>query len=96
MKLFRAAAAQNHPQGLTAVGLLYLQGRGVGPDPREAIAWLKRGANAGDPDAMLQLGRLYWEGQQVPKSIPEGTAWLQRAAAQGSEEARHELALPPG
>ena len=75
--------------------MLYLQGRGIPSDAREAVIWLKRGADANDPDAMLQLGRLYWEGQQVPKNIPEGTRLLRRAAELGSEQARHELALPP-
>jgi TPR repeat protein len=94
-EFFRAAAAQGFPQAETALGLLYIQGRGEPLDIGTGLAWLHKGAAGNDPDAMFELGHLMWEGDKVPKNIPEGTMWLQKAAALGSDDARHELALPP-
>jgi TPR repeat protein len=46
---------------------MYELGVGTEKDPRKAVEWLKRAAQAGDPTAQIQLGRKLALGDGVEK-----------------------------
>ena len=79
---------------MTAIGMLYAQGRGVTQNDHEAVEWYRRGAAAGDTDAMLRLGEAYDQGEGVTQDHTLSRQWLQRAAAAGNEQAEHRLSMP--
>lgn len=45
MALYKKAALHNEPIAQCALGVAYLEGRGVPEDPEKALFWLKRGAS---------------------------------------------------
>lgn len=80
------AAARN-------IGICYIKGIGVKPDPVEAVAWFRRTADAGDAKAMFSLGASYEYGIGVEVNPVEAIAWYRRAAAAGHAGAMNNLGL---
>jgi TPR repeat protein len=58
------------------LGRLYLAGRGVERDERQAARWLNLAAEKGLPSAQALLGRMLLEGQGVPRERARGLMWL--------------------
>ena len=53
------------------LGLMYEQGYGVAPDPRQAAAWFEKAAERGEVNAQYRLGSLYYHGQGVPRDLQQ-------------------------
>ncbi len=79
---FRAAADQNHPDALVALGEMALRSQ-AGMHPREALDWLTRAANTGREDAMRVLADMYGKGHGVEKDVNKSAEWLNRASRSG-------------
>lgn len=62
------------------LGLIYLNGKGVSPNPVEAVKWLVKAANQGDVLSQLVLGQMYKEGLGVSKNQTESNKWYDMAA----------------
>lgn len=73
------------------LGILYELGKGVAKDPRQAITYYQRAAEAGSRAAAYQIGLMY---QQYPQWIAPDTAirWLTQAALDGDTDAATLLA----
>jgi TPR repeat protein len=90
----RADADAGNVEDETALGAMYLLGRGVDPDPVQAVAWFRKAANGGDVRAQVQLGAIYAGGAgDVAADPAQSLAWYRKAADQGDESARRALAL---
>jgi len=73
------------------LGILYELGKGVEKDPRQAITFYQRAAEAGSRAAAYQIGLMY---QQYPQWITRDMAirWLTQAALDGDTDAASLLA----
>ncbi len=66
-KLFERAASLGDRWAMVETGRFYIWGLGATPyEPRTAIAWFKRAAEAGEPFAFHVLGEVYASGRGVP------------------------------
>lgn len=67
---------------------LYLDGNGVGQDPRTAARWFNLAAEKGHRPAQALLGDLLMSGLGVPRQPVKGLTWLAqaRAGAQGGKD----------
>lgn len=81
LPLLSAAAEKSDPRALNALGILYLQGRGVAKDEKVAVEWLEKAANAGNLNAMNGLVSLYGKGSNdIPKNLPLARDWAWKAS----------------
>jgi len=51
-----------------SLGSIYLSGRGLPRDYKEAAKWLRKAADHGEADAQSDLGYMYAEGRGVPRT----------------------------
>jgi hypothetical protein len=74
------------------VGLLYLRGKGVPQDYREARFWIEKAAQQGLVDAQTRQETLYRDGTGSVHDPELARQWLEKAAGQGHAEAQIRLA----
>lgn len=82
IKLLDEAAKEN-PQAMYLLGALYEAGKGVDKNMAEAVAWMRKGAEAGYGPAECALADMYYEGRGVEQSYEKGVEWYAKAEAQG-------------
>lgn len=58
---------------------------------REAVDWVKKGAENGDPESMMIIGNRLIEGRGINKDVDSGVNWLTRAADSGHARALFSL-----
>jgi uncharacterized protein len=75
------------------LGVMYLDGLGVTPDPAEAANWFGLAADSGYTEAEVELGLLYAKGSGVPRDNKKAVELWQKAAAAGNSRAAHLLAM---
>ena len=91
LALFRLLAERGNVEGQAMLGLLYLTGKGVAKDDREAAIWTRKAAEQGYLGAQITLGTLYENGRGVPQDFFEAINWFKKAARMGSAEAQRNL-----
>ncbi len=74
------------------VGMLYLSGRYVPKNAKEAAAWFEKAALQGLASAQFNLGVLYQRGEGVAENAQLAVFWFQSAAEQNEPRAQHNLA----
>jgi TPR repeat protein len=89
---YRRAAEGGAMYAKYQLGWLYLYGRGVPRDHRQAARWLGEASDAGVAGAQSALAALYWEGSGVGQDRERATRLWRNAAAQGDAYARESLA----
>jgi TPR repeat protein len=72
---------------------MYIIGRGVLQDYREAVKWLSKAAEQGEASAQGILGVMYAKGQGVPQDVKKAFNWYIRAAEQGFAIAQNNLGM---
>ena len=82
-----SAAAQ---PALTALGVMYADGRGTRANPTQAVVWFRRAASKGDPDAFLRLAYMYAMGRGVPRDLGKGKAFLMEALSRNGQGELHD------
>lgn len=90
-KLFQLSGDQGYGLAQSQVGLMYLEGKGVGSDYAVGAEWLEKAADQKVPDAEYMLGVLYQKGEGVSQDEKRGLSLIQRAAKHGSEDAKYYL-----
>ena len=63
------------------LGIMYLNGRGVARDAKEASAWFRKAADAGDKLAQCNLGALYEQGLGVTQDSSQALKWFLASAS---------------
>ncbi|MCS7183516.1 MAG: sel1 repeat family protein [Thermoanaerobaculum sp.] len=81
------ASGQGHVESTFRLGLAYLDGRGVDPDPRRGVELLRQAANLLYHPAEAALGKALLLQALGPGHVPEGLRWLACAAEAGDREA---------
>ena len=87
----RKAAELGSPSAQFHLGVLYLLGRGVDQDLRQAATWVTRAAEQGHAAAQFRLGAMYDHGDGVDSDDGKAVAWTRKAAEQGHAEAQFRL-----
>lgn len=90
--LFRRAAQAGHLGAMVNLALLYLNGRGLPQDPRQAVALLERASAQGSVSASENLGSMYQFTLGVSFNRDHAIASYQKAQAQGSSIAADHIA----
>jgi S1-C subfamily serine protease len=94
LKEWRPLANRGDVQAQINLADIYYHGRGVPPDSKEAVKWLKSAAVQGDSIAAYQLGVIYKLGYglpAVPRDRDEAALWYQIAVNRGNREALYDL-----
>lgn len=84
-------AAEDNPQSLNKLGVLYQKGIGVEADHKRAAQFFARAAKAGDKQAHNNLGVLYIAGLGVEKNAATALDWFVKGAGLGSTGAMDNL-----
>ena len=74
------------------LGNLFVEGRGVRKDCKQAFAYTERAANRGEPEAQFNLGCMHDFAQGVPPDSTKAMRMYRHAAEAGHPEARGNLA----
>ena len=81
---YRRKARAGDIDAARELGLLYLSGKGVAQDFKEALHWLGIAGDHGDRTAGSALGNMYYTGQGVPRDFGQAFGWYRMAAQKGS------------
>ncbi|WIU42030.1 tetratricopeptide repeat protein [Methylorubrum extorquens] len=89
---FRAAAEAEIPAAQYALGVLYLQGKGVSKDTTQAAQWFRRAADNGDLGAEVEFAIRLFNGDGVPKDETRAARYFLHAAQRGNAIAQNRIA----
>ena len=92
-RLWEPLAAQNDPDALFNLGLLYKNGQGVPKDIRKAMDYFKQAAWYGSVDAAYNLGVLYMDKTYGFPSKKDALNWWTQAAEAGHPESQYNLGV---
>ena len=92
---FVNAAKQNHGPAQHALGVMYLQGMGVPPNPTAAAGWLEKAARNQIPEALYNLAQLYEHGNGVRPNLTRAFTLYDQAANLGQPGQPPKLGHPP-
>ncbi len=90
LKEWQTLAEQGNPKAQLALGIMYVQGKGVPQNATEAVRWYRLAAEQGDSEAQEKLGVMYEHGEGVP-DYSQARNWYLRAAEQGRVAAQSNL-----
>lgn len=91
VEFYRKAAQLHHPRAFWRLGRLYLHGRGVRKDPREAFRMFEQGAELGDAFAQYDLAQMLEVGFDGDENRSKAPFWYEKAALQGVKPAKSAL-----
>jgi uncharacterized protein len=92
LKLFQYAAAKNHAASLNSLGMLALQGEGMGADAKLALANFEKAANLNNAWGQNNLGAMHEKGWGTPVDLDKAQLYYQKSADAGLPIARDNLA----
>ena len=91
IKHLRPLAEKGLPEAQALLGAMYAHGRGVPPDPVEAIKWFRKGISQDNHWAQHNLGYMYSQGYGVPQNNFKAAKWFRKAANQGNADSQSNL-----
>ena len=80
-RLFRPFAEQGLASAQNDLGVMYLDGKGVLQDAREAVKWFRKAAEQGDAGAQNNLGLMYEYGYGVLQDFIRAHMWFNIAGS---------------
>lgn len=92
VKLLKPLAEKGDARAQADLGAIYLAGKGVAADPKEALKWTRLAAEGGNASAQFNLGTMYLEGGVVLRDYKEAMKWNLLAARQGLAAAQLNIA----
>jgi len=91
-KYYEEASKKGYAEGMTQIGRLYSDGKGVAKDYNKAMQWYLEAIKNNNTHAMLFIAYLYEDGSGVPKDYGKAMEWLLKASALGDASAMYEIA----
>lgn len=88
-----ALANAGNPQAELFIGLKYLHGDGIPPNPGRAAQWIRRSAEQRNVLAEYWMGLLYDRGEGVEADPAAAVRWYKSAAERGNRKAMHALGI---
>ncbi len=73
------------------MGRLFIRGKDVNQNFREALKWHTKAAQQGHAKAQITLGTMHHWGRGVPQDLKRAAQWLRLAAEKGDPEAQYQL-----
>jgi len=93
VETLKEAAESGYTPAQLHLAALYQDGsKGLGINPSEARAWVRRAADGGDPRGMHNYGMYLFEGVGGAENRGEALAWLKRAAERGLVDSQYNVA----
>ncbi|CAO4166871.1 tetratricopeptide repeat protein [Methylorubrum populi] len=89
---FRKGAEAEIPAAQYALGVLYLQGKGVARDTTQAAQWFRRAADNGDLGAEVEFAIRLFNGDGVAKDETRAARYFLHAAQRGNAIAQNRIA----
>ena len=74
-RIWLSLAQQGYAKAQAALGLLYLNGRGVSKNEKTAAKWIKLAAEQGHIHAQFNLAGLYFDGRGIPQDYVYAHMW---------------------
>ncbi|UCV04959.1 tetratricopeptide repeat protein [Dechloromonas denitrificans] len=94
LALMIEASELGNVQAMSVLGSMYLLGRGVKEDGRQAVAWLQKAIDGGFEDAISVLGMAYATGKAgIKVDIPKAREMLIFSADRGDEQSARMLGM---
>lgn len=87
----RQAAERGNARAQNALGILYVNGRGVPQDDAQAVKWFRRAAEQGLAQGQVNLGNMYADGKGIARDERQAVEWYRKAAEQGDALAQSNL-----
>jgi len=88
---YQKAAQAGYAPAQSALGIMYLMGRGVPQDEAQARAWVRMAADQGFAPAQTNLGLMFERGRAAPKDDAQAAEWFRKAADQEFAPAQYHL-----
>ena len=88
LREWRPLAEQGDASAQSNLGAMYVNGKGVPKDGRQAVFWFRQAAEQGNAGAQFNLGNMYANGEGVLEDNVRAYAWFNLAAAQGNKWAK--------
>jgi TPR repeat protein len=82
-----------HLKAQRNLGNMYLKGKGVQQDFKQAVAWFRKAVDQGNATAQYLLGTMYHKGEGVQQDSKQAVAWYRKAAEQGFAGAQCTLGI---
>ena len=73
------------------LGMMYLDGDGVGKDSKEAVKWFRKAADQGNALSQNYLGFMCRDGKGVLANHVAAYAWINIAVTNGKQDAKEDL-----
>jgi serine/threonine protein kinase len=86
--LLKPLADSSNGKAQLRLGRMYLEGRGVERNEKEAVRLFRNASNHGENEARIRLGDMYASGRGVPQSNFQAYVWYGVAARQGNPAAK--------
>lgn len=93
MEWFKKGIQEGDPEATFRLGLMFLQGNGVGQNDQEGFRWVRQAALQGDSDAINTLGVYFETSIGTRESEEEAVKMYRRAADLGNYLAQHNIGL---
>ena len=93
MKWYTKAAKQGDVDGVFNLGAVYLNGKGVPKNEKEAFKWITKAAEQGDSEAQNVLGGIYYSGLGVGANENEAFKWWEKSSEQGNANSQFNLGV---
>jgi len=87
------AEKSGDPKDQFALGVAYLEGKGVKKDPEQAGFWFRKSADQGNPRAWNALGSLYCNGLGTSQDYAKARECFEKAAAMEEPKAFYNLGM---
>lgn len=93
VKILKRNAEAGDIPSVYALGMAYVEGRGVPSQPATGVPWLKKVADLGDIPTMFLLAALNANAYGIPQNYEEAAKWYGKAADLGDVPSMCELGL---
>ena len=73
------------------LGFMYVNGKGVAQDNKQAYIWFKKSADQGNASAQSRLCAMYIHSKGVQQDYSKAAVWCEKSAKQGHDYAKFDL-----
>ena len=90
---YNKVANQGNAEAQYRLGKMYLEGRGIRQDDKQAAHWFEKSAEKDHPQAQYQLGNMYYEGKGVEQDYEKAFSYCMQAAKHGLADGQNSVGV---
>jgi hypothetical protein len=91
LRIYKMASSYGHPAAEFGLGMMNLNGQGLGQNPEQGMRWLMKAARKRYAPAEAALGDLYWRGEHVRPDRIRAVMWYALARETAQEDENPEI-----